>query len=84
MLGAIHPADVPAEAVIDAANEHDRRAWPTTGRPTRRCSRAAARFTASLYRESDTSAPAPGSLGSLELLHGRAELLGELPGLWPR
>ena len=40
-----------------------------------------ARFAASLYRENDGIAARTRSLGALELLHGRAELLSELPEL---
>jgi predicted Zn-dependent peptidase len=42
---------------------------------------ALARFASSLYRDNDAIASRTRSLGSLELLHGRAELLGELPDL---
>jgi predicted Zn-dependent peptidase len=42
---------------------------------------ALARFASSLYRENDSITSRIRSLGSLELLHGRAELLGELPDL---
>ena len=43
--------------------------------------RALARFTSALYRDNDGVASRTRSLGSLELLHGRAELLSELPDL---
>ncbi len=80
VLGAIHPADVPAEDVVDAcATQIGRLA--TDGPEPEELRRALARFTASLYRDNDVIASRTRSLGSLELLHGRAELLGELPDL---
>ncbi len=80
VLGAIHPAEVPAEAVIDASAEQIARVAVAGPEPDE-LRRALARFTSSLYRESDAIAGRTRSLGSLELLHGRAELLGELPDL---
>ena len=81
VLGAIHPPDVPAAAVIDAADEQIAIAGRRRARTSRRCSGALARFTSALYRDNDGVASRTRSLGSLELLHGRAELLSELPDL---
>ncbi len=80
VLGAIHSPGVPAQAVIDAsaAQIADLAAHGPT--PEER-TRALARFAASLYRENDGIAARTRSLGALELLHGRAELLSELPDL---
>jgi predicted Zn-dependent peptidase len=80
VLGAIHPVEVPAEAVIDASAEQIGRVAADGPEPDE-LQRALARFAASLYRDNDAIASRTRSLGSLELLHGRAELLGELPGL---
>ena len=80
VVGAFHPASVASQAVIDATNEVI--AGVAANGPTpEEVRRAVARFTASLYRESDSVIARTRTLGSLELLHGRAELLGELPGL---
>ncbi len=80
VLGAIHPTEVPAADVIAAADEQI--AIVAEGGPSEgECLRAAARFTAGLYRENDGIAARTKSLGSLELLHGRAELLSEIPGI---
>ena len=54
---------------------------PPTDRSERERQQAVARFTAGLYRENDSISARTRSLGSLELLHGRAELLSELPAL---
>jgi zinc protease len=80
VLGAIHAVDVPAEAVIDASVEQIGRV-AADGPTADELQRALARFTSSLYRDNDGIASRTRSLGSLELLHGRAELLGELPTL---
>jgi predicted Zn-dependent peptidase len=80
VLGAFHPDEVAAQAVIDAANEVV--AGVAQDGPTdEEVRRALARFTAALYRESDSIIARTRTLGTLELLHGRAELLGELPAL---
>jgi predicted Zn-dependent peptidase len=80
VLGAFHPGSVAPEQVIDAANEVIA-GVAATGPTPEEMRRAVARFTASLYRESDSVIARTRTLGSLELLHGRAELLGELPAL---
>jgi predicted Zn-dependent peptidase len=80
VLGAIHPVEVPAEAVIDASAEQIGRVAADGPEPDE-LQRALARFAASLYRDNDAIASRTRSLGSLELLHGRAELLAELPDL---
>jgi predicted Zn-dependent peptidase len=80
VLGAIHPEDIPAATVIDAAAEQIA-ALAADGPGELELQRAVARFTSSLYRDNDGVASRTRSLGSLELLHGRAELLSELPDL---
>ncbi len=80
VLGALHPAAVPSQHVVDAASEiigtlADR------GPSDEEVSRARARFVAGLFRECDATMARAGNLGLFELLHGRAELLGELPGI---
>jgi predicted Zn-dependent peptidase len=80
VLGAIHQIDVPASVVIDAANEQIS-LHAADGPTDQEMQRARARFTSTLYRENDGVASRTRTLGSLELLHGRAELLSELPDL---
>jgi len=80
VLGAIHPIDVPASAVIDAAAQQ-LAVLAADGPGELEMQRALARFTSALYRDNDGVASRTRSLGSLELLHGRAELLSELPDL---
>ena len=80
VLGAIHPLDVSADAVIQASAEQIA-AVSADGPEPAELQQALARFASSLYRENDSITSRIRSLGSLELLHGRAELLGELPDL---
>ena len=80
VLTAVYPTHTPAEAVIEAAAEQI--ALVAEDGPTdEELHSAAARFVAGLYRENDSISARTRSLGSLELLHGRAELLSELPSL---
>lgn len=80
VLGGLHAVDVPADRVIDAAVEQIA-AVGSAGPSEPERLRAIARFTAGLYRENDSISARTRSLGSLELLHGRAELLSEIPQL---
>jgi predicted Zn-dependent peptidase len=80
VLGAIHPQEIAAATVINAANEQIA-ALATDGPGELELQRAIARFTSALYRDNDGVSSRTRSLGSLELLHGRAELLSELPDL---
>ena len=80
VLGAIHPVDVAAEQVIDACAEQIGRV-AADGPDADELQRSLARFASALYRDNDAIASRTRSLGCLELLHGRAELLGELPEL---
>jgi len=80
VLGAIHSNDVPASAVIDAAAEQ-LAVLADDGPGDLEMRRALARFASALYRDNDGVASRTRSLGSMELLHGRAELLSELPDL---
>jgi predicted Zn-dependent peptidase len=80
VLGALHAVDVAADTVIEAAGEQIA-AVAADGPSEQERLRAIARFTAGLYRENDSISARTRSIGSLELLHGRAELLSELPVL---
>jgi predicted Zn-dependent peptidase len=78
VLGALHPAGIPAQDVIDASAEIIGR-LADGGPSDAELARAQARFSANLFRESDATIARTRDLGLFELLHGRAELLGELP-----
>ncbi len=80
VLGAFHPLDVTAEQVLDACAEQIGRV-AAQGPDEDELARSLARFASTLYRDNDAIASRTRSLGSLELLHGRAELLAELPDL---
>jgi zinc protease len=80
VLGALHATDVPADRVIEAAGEQIA-SVAADGPTERERDSAIARFTAGLYRENDSISARTRSIGSLELLHGRAELLSEMPAL---
>ena len=80
VLGAIHSNDVPAAAVIEAAAA-EISALASDGPGEQEMQRSLARFASALYRDNDGIASRTRSLGGLELLHGRAELLSELPDL---
>ncbi|WP_433871514.1 M16 family metallopeptidase [Saccharopolyspora sp. CA-218241] len=75
---AIHTPDVGVERVIGAIDEvlDDLAAH---GPAAEELSRVTARWSASLYREHDRVISRTLDLGSAELLHGRAELISELP-----
>ncbi|MBM9467312.1 M16 family metallopeptidase [Nakamurella leprariae] len=80
VLGAIHHAQVDADTVIDASVEQIARLVDGPPAPAE-LERAVARYIAGLYRDNDSISSRTRSLGAFELLHGRAELLGELPAL---
>jgi zinc protease len=80
VLGAIYSPQVTWSAVVEAADEQIA-AVAADGPSEDERARAAARFVVSLYRENDGIGARARSLGSLELLHGRAELLSEIPTL---
>nr|WP_255498102.1 pitrilysin family protein [Nakamurella sp. PAMC28650] len=80
VLGALHTIDVSADRVIAAAGEQIA-AIAANGPTGQERLSSIARFTSGLYRENDSISARTRSIGSLELLHGRAELLGEMPGI---
>lgn len=80
VLGALHASDIHADQVIDAANAivgEMAQDGPDSGQ----LQQARARFTATLLSECDSVIARTRNLGLFELLHGRAELVGELPAL---
>ncbi len=80
VLGAIHPPHVPWDEVVGAADTQIAR-LAADGPSDDEIARAAARFVVGLYRENDSIGARTRSLGAMELLHGRAELLSEIPAL---
>ena len=78
-LTAIHTPEVGADRVIGAVDEELER-LATNGPTAEELSRVTARWTAGLHRENDRIVSRTLDLGSAELLHGRAELISELPG----
>ena len=80
VLGAIHPSGVGVDEVIAAADA-EVAALAADGPTPDELTAAKARFVAALYRENDSIGARTRSLGSLELLHGRAELLSEIPAI---
>ncbi len=83
VLGALHPAAVAAQDVVDAAVAIIGR-LASTGPGPDQIARARARFTANLFSECDSIMARTQNLGLFELLHGEAELLGRLPAIAER
>ena len=80
VLQAHHTAEADADAVLDAATEEfDRLAGD--GLVRGELDRVRARLLAQLFREVDPVLGRTLSLAAFELVHGRAELLAELPAL---
>jgi zinc protease len=77
---AIHGPDVDGQRVLDVLDEElDRLA--TDGPDPAELAKVTARWTAALHREHDQLVSRTLAFGAFELLHGRAELAGELPRL---
>ncbi|PKW14530.1 M16 family metallopeptidase [Saccharopolyspora spinosa] len=79
-LTAIHTPEVELDRVVGAIDEELEK-LATDGPSADELSRVTARWAASLYREHDRVVTRTLDLGSAELLHGRAELISELPRL---
>ncbi len=77
---AIHPAEVDADRVLDATDEEIAR-LAGNGPDPDELSRITARWAASLFHEHDRLISRALALGAFELLHGRAELVSELPAI---
>lgn len=78
VLGALHTSGRTADDVIEAALEQIH-AVADGGVEPDELRRAVIRFSADLFRENDAIAGRTRTIGSLELLHGRAELINEIP-----
>ena len=65
--------------MLDAATRSST-GWPPTGWPTGELERVRARLLAQVFRDLDPVLGRTQALAAAELVHGRAELLAELPG----
>jgi zinc protease len=77
-LTAIHTPEVGLERVVRAVDEELEK-LAADGPTADELARVTARWSAGLYREHDRLVSRTLDLGSAELLHGRAELISELP-----
>ncbi|QGK68933.1 insulinase family protein [Allosaccharopolyspora coralli] len=75
---AIHTPEVGADRVVGAIDE-ELDALASSGPTAEELSRVTARWTAGLHRENDRVVSRTLDLGSAELVHGKAELISELP-----
>ncbi|MDR7302899.1 M16 family metallopeptidase [Haloactinomyces albus] len=76
---AIHTPEVGSDRVVGAIDEELERI-AADGPSADELARVTARWSAGLYREHDRLTSRTLDLGSAELIHGRAELISELPG----
>ncbi len=79
-ITAIHPASVDVNHVLTAADDEITK-LAEHGLESEELARVTARWAAALFREHDRLASRTLALGAFELLHGRAELVAELPSM---
>ncbi len=77
---ALHPADVETDRVLDATDEEIGR-LAGNGPDPDELSRITARWAATVFREHDRLVSRTLAVGAFELLHGRPELVAELPAM---
>ncbi|MGH8966910.1 MAG: insulinase family protein, partial [Actinomycetes bacterium] len=77
---AIHPSTVDVNRVLAATDEELAR-LAADGLDPDELARITARWAATLFRQNDRLVSRTLAIGALELLHGRAELITELPAL---
>jgi predicted Zn-dependent peptidase len=80
---AVHTDDVSADRVLAVLDE-ELELIAADGPDAEELARVTARWTAGLHRDNDRIVSRTLAYGGLELLQGRPELLGELPGLVAR
>jgi predicted Zn-dependent peptidase len=80
MVTAIHPVSVDVNRVLEVIDEEIAR-LAADGPDPDELSRITARWAATLFRENDRLVSRAMSIGAFELLHGRAELVAELPAM---
>lgn len=77
-ITAIHPSAIDVNRVIEATDEEIAR-LAADGPDPDELARITARWAASLFQEHDRLVSRTMAIGAFELLHGRAELVAELP-----
>jgi predicted Zn-dependent peptidase len=77
-ITAVHPSTVDVNRVIEATDEEIAR-LAADGPDSDELARITARWAATLFREHDRLVLRTMAIGAFELLHGRAELVTELP-----
>ncbi|HEY3692144.1 MAG TPA: pitrilysin family protein [Pseudonocardiaceae bacterium] len=77
-ITAVHPSTVDVNRVIEATDEEIAR-LAADGPHSDELARITARWAATLFREHDRLVSRTMAIGAFELLHGRAELVTELP-----
>ena len=77
-ITAVHPSTVDVNRVIEATDEEIAR-LAADGPDSDVLTRITARWAATLFREHDRLVSRTMAIGAFELLHGRAELVAELP-----
>ena len=79
-ITAVHPSSVDPDAVLAVTDEEIAR-LAADGPDPEELARITARWAATLFREHDRLVSRTMAIGAFELLHGRAELLTELPAM---
>ncbi|MDQ3761123.1 MAG: insulinase family protein [Actinomycetota bacterium] len=79
-ITAMHPASVDVNRVLAATDEEIAR-LASDGPDPDELTRITARWAAALFREHDRLVSRTMAMGAFELLHGRAELVAELPAM---
>ena len=77
---AVHPSTVETDTVLAAIDE-EIAAVARDGVSDDELTRTAARWSAAMFRDHDRLATRTRAIGACELLHGRGELVTELPAL---
>ncbi|HEV7829665.1 MAG TPA: pitrilysin family protein [Pseudonocardiaceae bacterium] len=79
-ISAVHPSSVDVETVLAATDEEIAR-LAADGPDPDELARVTARWAATVFREHDRLVSRTMAIGAFELLHGRAELISELPAM---
>ncbi|MGH3765158.1 MAG: M16 family metallopeptidase [Pseudonocardiaceae bacterium] len=79
-ISAVHPASVDVDAVLAATDEEIAR-LAADGPDPEELARVTARWAATVFQEHDRLVSRTMAIGAYELLHGRAELISELPAM---
>jgi zinc protease len=79
-ITAMHPSNVDVNRVLEVTDEEIAR-LAADGPDPDELARITARWAATLFRENDRLVSRTMAIGAFELLHGRAELVAELPAM---